>query len=99
MKPDVKGNAKNSRNRVLIQIADFLRREIPIRLAHRIHDLDSSLFFREMPSVQEVRELCVKSFIAFHECQPITDMEGEKVFAKMLLTEFDRHSNVLMQMA
>jgi hypothetical protein len=47
--------------RILIQDACFLRQEIPIRLAHRIRDLDRVPMMRDMPSVQTVKGIYVKS--------------------------------------
>ena len=48
--------------RVLIQVAGFLRHELPIRLAHRIADLDDVPLMKEMPSVQTVKQLYLTSF-------------------------------------
>ena len=41
--------------RILRQVASFVRREMTIRLAHRIHDLDRIPMMRDMPSVQAVK--------------------------------------------
>ncbi len=48
---------------VLLQVASFLRRELPIRLAHRINDLSRVPLLREMKSVKQVKELYTTSFL------------------------------------
>ena len=85
---------------VLIQVASFLRRELPIRLAHRIQDLESIPVLRDMTSVKEVRNLYIKSFLeimAFDTKIQTADQEAE--FADIVENIYERHSKVLVQMA
>jgi Mitochondrial branched-chain alpha-ketoacid dehydrogenase kinase len=85
---------------VLIQVASFLRRELPVRLAHRIHDLQNAPILRDMPSVQLVRDLYVKSFMELVNFDnKITTSQQEEDFAKLLSSIYDRHAKVLVQMA
>jgi len=49
--------------RVLIQVAGFLRRELPVRLAHRIRDLDTVTFFHDILSAIKVKEVYTQSFL------------------------------------
>jgi len=87
-------------NLVLIQVASFLRRELPIRLAHRIQDLEGIPLMREMSSVKEVKELYVKSFlelVSFDE--RITTSDQEETFSRLVESIYERHSRVLVQMA
>jgi hypothetical protein len=44
------------------KVASFLRRELPIRLAHRIQDLERVPYMSGMPSVINVKKLYTQSF-------------------------------------
>ena len=44
-------DSKDARSKVLIQIACFLHRELPVRLAHRALELEKT-------SIPEIREVC-----------------------------------------
>eukprot|EP00574_Skeletonema_japonicum_P005629 CAMPEP_0201728174 /NCGR_PEP_ID=MMETSP0593-20130828/14982_1 /ASSEMBLY_ACC=CAM_ASM_000672 /TAXON_ID=267983 /ORGANISM="Skeletonema japonicum, Strain CCMP2506" /LENGTH=479 /DNA_ID=CAMNT_0048220199 /DNA_START=149 /DNA_END=1589 /DNA_ORIENTATION=- len=89
---------------VLVQVASFLRRELPIRLAHRIHDLSRVSYLQDMKSVQQVKDLYTTSFLEILSVDkhPPT-REGseawEEQFAKILENIYERHSSVLVQMA
>lgn len=85
--------------KILIQVSNFLRRELPIRLAHRIDDLNSAPLFNDMPSVKEVRDTYVNTFHTITKIKPIESIQEEKNFAELLGKLYDRHSNVLIQMA
>lgn len=52
---------------VLIQVASFLRRELPIRLAHRVQDLEKVPLMKDMKSVKEVKQLYIQSFLELLE--------------------------------
>jgi pyruvate dehydrogenase kinase 2/3/4 len=84
---------------VLRQVAGFLRRELPIRLAHRIHDLEGIPVLKDMESVQAVRDLYTKSCLELLQTQEITTTEQEEAFAAALEQIYERHSKVLVQMA
>ena len=89
---------------VLTQVASFLRRELPIRLAHRIEDLSRVPLLQDMRSVQQVRELYTTSFLeilSMDKHPPSRERQGEweERFAKVLENVYDRHSSVLVQMA
>lgn len=85
---------------VLIQVASFLRRELPIRLAHRIQDLEGVPLMREMSSCKEVKELYVKSFLELVEFdEKITTSDQEAAFSRLIENIYERHSRVLVQMA
>ena len=84
---------------VLIQVAGFLRRELPIRLAHRVHDLENVPLLSDMNSVKEVRDLYVKSILDLMAFESIENIDQEERFAKLVDNIYERHSNVLVQMA
>jgi hypothetical protein len=85
---------------VLIQVASFLRRELPIRLAHRIQDLEDAHLLKNMSSVKQVKELYVKSFLELVEFdEKIANRDQEEAFSRLVEGIYERHSSVLVQMA
>jgi len=85
---------------VLMQVAGFLRRELPIRLAHRIQDLNNIHILNEMPSIMAVRDLYVKSFEELWEFSRLIEtQEQEEGFARVVENIYERHANVIVQMA
>eukprot|EP00815_Leptocylindrus_aporus_P010131 CAMPEP_0116076482 /NCGR_PEP_ID=MMETSP0322-20121206/17300_1 /TAXON_ID=163516 /ORGANISM="Leptocylindrus danicus var. apora, Strain B651" /LENGTH=362 /DNA_ID=CAMNT_0003566827 /DNA_START=254 /DNA_END=1343 /DNA_ORIENTATION=+ len=85
---------------VLMQVAGFLRRELPIRFAHRISDLDNTPFMSEMGSVQQVKQLYLQSFHELIERpEKVQSVEDEVAFAKLVEDIYERHSSVLVTMA
>ena len=81
-------------------MAGFLRHELPIRLAHRIQDLERVPFMKEMKSVQQVKELYITSFLELVSIdKKISNIQDEEIFANMLEGIYERHSSVLVQMA
>lgn len=86
--------------RVLMQVAGFLRRELPIRFAHRIKDLDNVPLMKDMPSVQQVKRLYLQSFLDLLKTEKeVKTVEDEAVFAKIIEEIYERHSSVLVTMA
>lgn len=99
---NIKSNAAT--DMVLTQVAGFLHREIPIRLAHRVLDLSRVPYMRDVKSVQQVKELYSSSLldlVRFEENNggKITNENSEKEFARLLEGIYERHAGVLVQMA
>lgn len=90
---------KAATERILMQVASFLRRELPIRLAHRINDLDNVPMMRDMPSVKAVKDIYVNSFLELLQEPKIDSPEREAEFANKLDGLYENHSNILIQMA
>lgn len=85
---------------VLIQVAGFLRREMPVRLAHRIRDLERVPLMKDAKSVREVRDLYITSFLELEDFDPIIRTPAqEEEFSRHLENVYERHSKVLVQMA
>mmetsp|Transcript_6666 Transcript_6666/g.13877 ORF Transcript_6666/g.13877 Transcript_6666/m.13877 type:complete len:470 (-) Transcript_6666:308-1717(-) len=86
---------------VLAQVASFLRRELPVRLAHRVRDLEGVPILNSMPSVMEVRGIYVRSLEEMAACpmDVASTPEGEEKFARMLEEIYGRHAGVLVTMA
>jgi pyruvate dehydrogenase kinase 2/3/4 len=85
--------------RILMQVASFIRKEMPIRLACRIQDLDQVPMMRDMPSVQAVKDIYIQSFLELIEQPKIRTPQDERAFASLLENLSTKHSNILMQMA
>jgi len=99
-KHDPDDNSKVATDKILMQVAGFLRHELPIRLAHRILDLEGVPHMKEMDSVKQVRDLYVTSFLELLSVEKhISTIEQEEVFAAILESIYDRHASVLVQMA
>uniref|UniRef100_A0A7S4VKG9 Protein-serine/threonine kinase n=1 Tax=Ditylum brightwellii TaxID=49249 RepID=A0A7S4VKG9_9STRA len=92
-------HTKTATKRILLQVASFLRRELPIRLAHRIQDLDCVPLMRDMPSVIKVKDIYAQSLLTLSSMPKIHTSAQEEDFANSLETLYQRHSNVLIQMA
>ena len=86
--------------KVLIQVAGFLRRELPIRFAHRINDLDRTPYMSQMESVKQVQNLYLKSFHNLISTKSkIKTAQDEENFAWLIEDIYERHSKVLVTMA
>lgn len=86
--------------KILIQVAGFLRHELPIRLAHRIVDLNRVPLMKDMPSVRAVRDLYLTSFLELVSVdKEIKNETQEEEFSKLLENIYERHAGVLVQMA
>jgi pyruvate dehydrogenase kinase 2/3/4 len=86
--------------RIWIQMATYLRHELPVRLAHRIQDLSNIGMFSKMPAVQHVRSIYVHSFTKLVQFpKHIANAQEEHQFAQLLTTLYQNHQRVLVQMA
>ena len=86
-------------DKILRQVANFLHRELPIRLAHRITDLENVPMMKDQPSVKQVKEWYTTSMIELHSANKILTNEDEKEFAMLLENIYERHAGVLVTMA
>ncbi|CAM9744363.1 unnamed protein product [Discosporangium mesarthrocarpum] len=74
----------STKQKMLIQVASFLHRELPIRLAHRVRDLESVPDMLAQKSVKQVREWYVQSYEELRNCPVPDSVEVEHKFAKLL---------------
>ncbi|CAM9787427.1 unnamed protein product [Ectocarpus sp. 12 AP-2014] len=84
---------------MLIQVASFLHRELPIRLAHRVRDLESVPDMLAQKSVQQVREWYVISYEEIRKFPRPVTVDEEVRFAELLKGIYQRHAPVLLTMA
>jgi len=87
------------REQMLMNMAEMLQEELPIRLAHRIQDLDSMAVLQGMPSVQQVRSVYLSSFLDLLQQPKPSSPQAEQDFGRLLQNLYQNHSNVLRQMA
>jgi pyruvate dehydrogenase kinase 2/3/4 len=92
---------QESTARIQVQMADYLRKELPIRLSHRILDLDLVPHLRHMDAVQTVKNIYVDSFLKITTKMPssIRTSDEEHAFASLLTSLYENHASVLVQMA
>eukprot|EP00934_Nitzschia_sp_Nitz4_P009331 Nitzschia sp. Nitz4//scaffold158_size52425//33674//35253//NITZ4_006860-RA/size52425-augustus-gene-0.9-mRNA-1//-1//CDS//3329537516//9321//frame0 len=85
--------------RMLMNYAELLHDELPVRLAHRIQDLDQVPQLRNMPSVQHVKGKFINSFLQLVETPDPYTPALEEGFSDMLTKMYQDHSNVMWLMA
>jgi pyruvate dehydrogenase kinase 2/3/4 len=93
-------NADHINHRTMA-MAEYLRTELPLRLAHRIQDLDQMAGMRDMEDVQKVKGIYIQSFreLIWQFPTPICTNVDEQAFADRLSQLYMNHSSVLVQMA
>jgi pyruvate dehydrogenase kinase 2/3/4 len=73
---------------------------LPIRLAHRIQDLERVPLMKDMDSVKQVKDLYVTSLMELANFDSkITNADQEAEFSRLVENIYERHSKVLVQMA
>lgn len=92
-------NDVNDTGQMLMQMAEMLQDELPVRLAHRIQDLDSLSALQETPSVQQVHSIYLSSFLDLLQQPKPSSPQAEQNFGLLLQNLYQNHSNVLRQMA
>lgn len=91
---------QNPIERQLMISAQFLHKELPVRLAHRVAELENLPFGLSAKSpVLKVRDWYVESFKELRNFKPIRDAESELKFTHLLRHIYHRHRNVVPVMA
>jgi pyruvate dehydrogenase kinase 2/3/4 len=84
----------------LLFSAQFLHKELPIRLAHRVAELENLPFgLSTKPQVLTVRDWYVESFEDIREMKEINSMEREEKFTELLSSVMKRHNDVVPMIA
>lgn len=84
----------------LVHAANFLQEELPIRLAHRVSDLeDLPHGLSEMPSVKLVKEWYMQSFDEIYRFPKVKNSIQERHFTDLLTDIKARHNATLYTMA
>ena len=88
------------RQRMLIQLADFLRGELLVRLARKVAELDEFPDGLDaMPSVSVVRDWYVQSFVDIRDTPEPVCAETETAFYDVAKNIFARDAPVLVKLA
>jgi len=84
----------------LIRSAQYLQKELPIRISHRINGFRHLPFIVACnPTILAVHELYIRAFYLISEHEPVLDLESEKRFSQMLRRLLDAHKDVVTQLA
>eukprot|EP00252_Welwitschia_mirabilis_P024915 TRINITY_DN7601_c0_g1_i4.p1 TRINITY_DN7601_c0_g1~~TRINITY_DN7601_c0_g1_i4.p1 ORF type:complete len:362 (-),score=45.14 TRINITY_DN7601_c0_g1_i4:130-1215(-) len=92
------GSRPNSKN--LLLSADFLRKELPIRLAHRVIELVGLPYgLSAKPPVLKVRDWYVESFRDIRDFPEVRNCKDETNFTELIRQVKMRHNDVVPTMA
>lgn len=84
---------------IMMQIACFLHREVPLRIAQRALELQATDEFRSAPHVQKVANMYKDSFRFLRTLEEPTSMDKEAVFASKVGAIYEKHASTLISMA
>eukprot|EP00735_Rhodelphis_limneticus_P004644 TRINITY_DN16265_c0_g1::TRINITY_DN16265_c0_g1_i1::g.3117::m.3117 TRINITY_DN16265_c0_g1::TRINITY_DN16265_c0_g1_i1::g.3117 ORF type:complete len:392 (+),score=16.05,sp/Q9SBJ1/PDK_ARATH/46.61/5e-94,BCDHK_Adom3/PF10436.4/3.5e-52,HATPase_c/PF02518.21/2e-18,HATPase_c_3/PF13589.1/0.00028 TRINITY_DN16265_c0_g1_i1:27-1178(+) len=83
----------------ILTSAQFLHPELPIRVAHRIREIDRLPHFTQSPDIQLVRSWYAQTFDELVSAQRPTTDELDRKYCEILERMLNRHNNVVPQMA
>eukprot|EP00199_Chlamydomonas_sp_CCMP681_P002070 CAMPEP_0119104536 /NCGR_PEP_ID=MMETSP1180-20130426/2728_1 /TAXON_ID=3052 ORGANISM="Chlamydomonas cf sp, Strain CCMP681" /NCGR_SAMPLE_ID=MMETSP1180 /ASSEMBLY_ACC=CAM_ASM_000741 /LENGTH=398 /DNA_ID=CAMNT_0007089331 /DNA_START=125 /DNA_END=1321 /DNA_ORIENTATION=- len=90
----------NPIERQLILSAQFLHKELPVRLAHRVAELENLPYgLSAKSSILKVRDWYCESFKELRNIAPVKDSASELKFTSLLRSIYRRHANVVPVMA
>jgi len=92
--------AKSPDGSHILRSAQYLHKELPVRIAHRV------LGFRQLPfivgcnpTILSVHELYIRAFNILSQFPPITDAATEHKYAQLLRSLLDDHKDVVTHLA
>lgn len=84
----------------ILRSAQYLRKELPVRIAHRVAGFRSLPFIVGCnPTILAVHELYIRAFYMLNEYPQITDFDTEKGYCELLQGLLDDHKDVVTQLA
>lgn len=84
----------------LLRSAQYLNKELPVRIAHRIAGFRSLPFIVGCnPTILSVHELYTRTFYLLSDFPPITDFEAESRYSETVQQVLDDHKDVVTQLA
>ncbi|XP_062919023.1 branched-chain alpha-ketoacid dehydrogenase kinase-like [Mobula hypostoma] len=84
----------------LLKSARYLRKELPVRIAHRIQSIRNLPFILGCnPTILQVHELYIRAFQKLSDFPPIQDAEGEAQYCRLLQQLLDDHKDVVTMLA
>lgn len=94
------GESHGSREKYLLASAQYLHRELPVRVAHRIKSLHGLPFIIGCnPIILRVHDLYIQSFKVLHAFPKIETMDQVNEYAALLERLLDDHKEVVNDMA
>lgn len=85
---------------VLVESAQLLQKELPIRMAHRVKDMQRLPFIVGCnPYVKQVYELYVDSFKQLIAIPPVQTLKDEEQFSAILRRLVDEHTDVIPKLS
>lgn len=84
----------------LLRSAQYLHKELPVRVAHRIAEFRGLPFIVGCnPTILHVHELYIRAFHLLSEFPSIRDVDTERQYCKMVKTLLDDHKDVVTHLA
>ncbi|XP_077511799.1 branched-chain alpha-ketoacid dehydrogenase kinase-like isoform X1 [Amblyomma americanum] len=84
----------------LLRSAQYLHKELPVRIAHRIAGFRNLPFIVGCnPTILAVHELYTQTFYLLTEIPPVTDFESESRYSETVQQVLDDHKDVVTQLA
>lgn len=84
----------------LLKSAQYLWKELPVRIAHRIHEFRSLPFIIGCnPTILEVHELYIRAFNILNNHPAIRTADDEAAYSHLLRDLLDDHTHVVTQLA
>lgn len=94
------GDPHGNRDRYLLSSAQYLQKELPVRVAHRIKSFHGLPFIIGCnPVILQVHDLYIQSFKALHNFPKIETMDQVNEYALLLERLLDSHTEVVNDMA
>lgn len=91
---------KNPDGSHILRSAQYLHKELPVRIAHRVAGFRSLPFIVGCnPTILAVHELYIRAFYMLNEYPQITDFDVEKGYCELLQGLLDDHKDVVTQLA
>lgn len=96
---DPQPNNQQQQQQLLLS-AQFLHNELPVRLAHRVAELENLPYgLSAKAHVLKVRDWYVSSFTDLRRFPKVKDAHDERAFTDLLRSIYERHKNVVPVMA
>ncbi|XP_037514669.1 3-methyl-2-oxobutanoate dehydrogenase [lipoamide] kinase, mitochondrial isoform X3 [Rhipicephalus sanguineus] len=84
----------------LLRSAQYLHKELPVRIAHRIAGFRNLPFIVGCnPTILAVHELYTQTFYLLTEIPPVTDFDSESRYSETVQQVLDDHKDVVTQLA
>ncbi|MGH0144038.1 UNVERIFIED_CONTAM: hypothetical protein FKN15_001513 [Acipenser sinensis] len=84
----------------VLSSAKYLHMELPVRIAHRVKGFRSLLFIIGCnPTILQVHDLYIRAYHMLSDFSPITDLEAEGRYCKLVQQLLDDHKDMVTMLA